>query len=191
MAPRQNPRTIIGRLLDIFRCEGYDGATLTTISNGIGLGRASFYHHFPGGKSDMSRAAFDRASRDFTRAVLAPLAGTAPPAERLQGMVSGLDTFYDGGRGACLIDVFSMGGARDLFHEEISEAVAYWMEAIARVLVDVGFQPEEARRRAEDAIIAIQGSLIIARATSQTETFRRVLSQIVINLMSDAPAKAA
>jgi hypothetical protein len=58
-------------------------------------------------------------------------------------------------------------------------------------LVDVGFQPEEARRRAEDAIIAIQGSLIIARATSQTETFRRVLSQIVINLMSDAPAKAA
>ncbi|NND49803.1 MAG: TetR/AcrR family transcriptional regulator, partial [Rhizobiales bacterium] len=79
MAQRLKSRTITGRLVDIFRREGFDGASLTILAKGTGLGRASFYHHFPGGKSDMARAAYERASRDFTKAVLAPLAGSSPP----------------------------------------------------------------------------------------------------------------
>jgi AcrR family transcriptional regulator len=191
MARRLTPRTITGRLLEIFRREGFDGASLTVLARGTGLGRASFYHHFPGGKSDMARAAYERASRDFTRAVLAPLAGTSPPAERLERMVNGLDAFYEGGNGACLIDVFSLGGARAIFQGEVAEALSYWAEAIARVLSEAGVERAEAQRRAEDVIVAIEGALVTSRASGRTEPFRRVLDRIVPQLLAGAPARAA
>ena len=191
MVQRLTPRTITGRLVDIFRREGFDGASLTVLANGTGLGRASFYHHFPGGKADMAHAAYERASRDFTKAVLAPLAGSSPPQERLHRMVNGLDAFYDGGRGACLIDVFSLGGARDLFRDEIAEALGYWAHAIARVLVEAGISRDEARARAENVIIAVEGALVVSRGSGSTEPFRRVLNAIVPDLLQGAPARAA
>jgi AcrR family transcriptional regulator len=191
MNQRLNSRTITGRLVEVFRREGFDGASLTVLARGAGLGRASFYHHFPGGKADMARAAYERASRDFTRAVLAPLAGSATPAERLQRMVNGLDAFYDGGRGSCLIDVFSLGGARALFRTEIAEALAYWAHAIARVLIEAGIDPAEADRRAENVIIAVEGALVMCRGSGRTEPFRRVLEGIVPALLEGRRARVA
>ena len=191
MAQRLTSRTITGRLVDIFRREGFDGASLTILAKGTGLGRASFYHHFPGGKSDMARAAYERASRDFTKAVLAPLAGSSPPGERLQRMVNGLDAFYDGGRGTCLIDVFTLGGARDLFRDEITEAVAYWSDAIVRVLEEAGLDHAEAKSRSESTIVAVEGALVLCRASQSSEPFRRVLERIVPELLEGTTARAA
>ena len=139
----------------------------------------------------MARAAYERASRDFTKAVLAPLAGSSPPGDRLQRMVNGLDAFYDGGRGTCLIDVFSLGGARDLFRDEITEAVAYWVDAITRVLIEAGLDRAEAQSRAEDTIIAVEGALVLCRASNRSEPFRRVLDRIVPQLLEGTAARAA
>ena len=47
----------LDRITAVFRKWGYEGATLRMISEATGLGRASLYHHFPGGKDDMARAA--------------------------------------------------------------------------------------------------------------------------------------
>lgn len=46
-------QTHIPPLLDLFRQFGYDGVTLSKISQATGLGKASLYHHFPGGKDEM------------------------------------------------------------------------------------------------------------------------------------------
>ena len=48
------PKTdYIPSLLQLFRQHGYDGATLSKISQVTGLGKASLYHHFPKGKDEM------------------------------------------------------------------------------------------------------------------------------------------
>ncbi|WP_315889750.1 TetR/AcrR family transcriptional regulator [Kovacikia minuta] len=43
----------VSSLLNLFRQFGYDGVTLSKISQATGLGKASLYHHFPGGKDEM------------------------------------------------------------------------------------------------------------------------------------------
>lgn len=51
--------TYIPYLLRLFRQYGYDGATLSKISEATGLGKASLYHHFPGGKDEMVEVVLD------------------------------------------------------------------------------------------------------------------------------------
>lgn len=40
----------VRRLVKTFRQSGYEGTTLSQISQATGLGKASLYHHFPNGK---------------------------------------------------------------------------------------------------------------------------------------------
>jgi len=47
------------QLAEIFRTEGYDGASMSQISEATGLLRGSLYHHFPKGKEDMAKAAME------------------------------------------------------------------------------------------------------------------------------------
>ena len=51
--------TYIPSLMRLFRQYGYDGATLSKISQATGLGKASLYHHFPGGKDEMVETMLD------------------------------------------------------------------------------------------------------------------------------------
>ena len=43
-------KDLVDKLTDIFCEYGYDGTSLTILSQNTGLGRASLYYHFPGGK---------------------------------------------------------------------------------------------------------------------------------------------
>ena len=43
-----NEDELLDRLTDVFRTYGYEGASLSKISEATGLQRASLYHRFPG-----------------------------------------------------------------------------------------------------------------------------------------------
>ena len=43
-------KDLVDKLTDIFCEYGYDGTSLTILSQNTGLGRASLYYHFPGEK---------------------------------------------------------------------------------------------------------------------------------------------
>ena len=45
------------------------------------------------------------------------------------------------------------------------------LAARAAALVDGGAKPSDAKRRATDAVIAIQGALVFARATGERQIF--------------------
>lgn len=44
---------LIQQLEQVFVQRGYDGATLVHLSRASGLSKASLYHYFPGGKTEM------------------------------------------------------------------------------------------------------------------------------------------
>jgi len=50
--PRRD--ALLRQLGQVFRERGYEGATLTQLAAATGLGKASLYHHFPGGKAEMA-----------------------------------------------------------------------------------------------------------------------------------------
>ena len=165
-------------LLRLFRQYGYDGATLSKISEATGLGKASLYHHFPGGKEEMVEAVLDYLQQWLERNILQVLSQTGTPSSRLQQMCDRLNQLYEGGQKPCLFAILLMGSARDVFHAQVKILLTAWIEAIATVLIEAGLTTTLAHQRGEDAVIAIQGSLILAQGLDNAAPFQRVIQQL-------------
>jgi TetR/AcrR family transcriptional regulator, lmrAB and yxaGH operons repressor len=177
--------TYIPCLLQLFRQYGYDGATLSKISEATGLGKASLYHHFPGGKDEMVEAVLDYLEDWLTQNILQPLASEDDPVVRLQRMCDRLIDLYEGGKQPCMFAVLLLGSARDVFHAKVKELFGRWIEAIAAVLVEAGMDRAIAQQRGEDAAITVQGALILAQALDDPLPFLRVMQQLPTQLSSE------
>ena len=171
------------RLVNVFRQYGYEGATLSRISKATGLGRASLYHHFPNGKQGMAEAVLEYVNQWFNETVLNPLRVGGEPLERIQAMNSSLKQFYNCGQDACLLAVFSLGESDDLFHKQVSQAFNAWIDSLAQVLQEAGLSETRARQRVEDAVMQIQGALVLTRGLNSTAPFERVLQELPDRLL--------
>ena len=67
--------------------------------------------------------------------------------------------------------------------EHVRASTKAWIRAIAAVLKDAGLPARTARERAEDALVRIQGSLVLARATGNRSAFRRTLEALPGDLL--------
>ena len=170
--------TYIPCLLGLFRQYGYDGATLSKISEATGLGKASLYHHFPGGKDEMVEAVLDYLEKWFRENILPALESEGEAVTRLQLMCDRLNELYHGGEQPCMFAILLSGSARDVFHAKLKAMFQAWLDAIAKVLIQSGMNAELAKQRAEDTAIAIQGSLIVSQALDDSSLFRRAIEQL-------------
>jgi TetR/AcrR family transcriptional regulator, lmrAB and yxaGH operons repressor len=174
-------QTYIPILLKLFRQFGYEGVTLTKISQATGLGKASLYHHFPGGKAEMAAVALADVNLWLETQILPILAidESRSPIDVFQSMCEETSRFFNAGQNPCLWAVLAMESASDdLFHDEISVAFSRWIAAIATVLIAAGVESTLAQQRGENAVIAIQGALIVSRGLRDYGTFQRVLQQL-------------
>jgi TetR/AcrR family transcriptional regulator, lmrAB and yxaGH operons repressor len=170
--------TYIPCLLQLFRQYGYDGATLARISQATGLGKASLYHHFPGGKDEMVQAVMDYLERWLAEHVLPSLQGEGTAVEKLQHMCDRLSQLYESGRQPCMSATLLLGSARDLFQDCVQARYCAWISAVAQVLIAAGLDRATAQQRGEDMIITIQGSLIVAQGLNRPDVFQRSLQQL-------------
>ena len=185
-APTSTREEVVDTLMQVFRDHGYDGASLSILSEATGLGRSSLYHYFPNGKADMGSAVLARAS-DFVRQnMLAPLQAEGDPRERVTQFVSALDGFYAGGKNACLTNVFAVGEAAELFGKGLGERLQVLINILAQVAREAGLSEAEAQRRAEDGVISVHGALVVSHALGNTATFRRVVSELPDKLLGPA-----
>ena len=178
--------TYIPCLLQLFRQHGYDGATLAKISEATGLGKASLYHHFPGGKDEMVEAVLGYLETWLDRYILQALASPGNASERLGQMCDRLYELYEGGHQPCIFAILLLGSAREVFHPKIKVLFFAWIDAIAKVLIETGMDEVLAQQRAEDVAIAIQGSLILAQGLEDPSPFQRVIKQLPQDLCRDA-----
>lgn len=170
--------TYLPKLFVLFRQYGYDGTTLAKIAAVTGLGKASLYHHFPGGKEEMMQAVLDYAAEWLQANVLTMLIGAGSPQERLQQMCDRVNELYTGGTSPCLLAILQSGTGRDLFHAQVKAALAAWIGAIATVLQEAGLDEQQAQERGEAALIAIQGALVLSQGLERPELFDRVIQQL-------------
>ncbi len=175
----------LDRITEVFRRWGYDGATLRMLSEATGLGRASLYHHFPGGKEEMAHAVFAHIGGRVQRHVIDPLSGAGTPRERLERHARGVSRVFDGGKSNCLWGAMVLGGGIELFADEIETALTAWIRAVAAVLRDAGVAPREATRRAEAAMVRVQGALVVSRGLASTAHFQRVIKGLPSALLGE------
>jgi TetR/AcrR family transcriptional repressor of lmrAB and yxaGH operons len=170
--------TYIPCLLQLFRQYGYDGATLSKISEATGLGKASLYHYFPGGKDDMVTAVLDYLERWLRQHILQTLRTEEKALVRFQRMCDRLNKGYEAGHQPCLFAILLMGSTRDVFQPKLKTLLNDWIEAIAKVLIAAGLNETLARQRGENAIIAVQGSLILSHGLNDFSPFQRMIDQL-------------
>ncbi len=180
-------QTYVPTLLKLFRQFGYEGVTLSKISQATGLGKASLYHHFPGGKTEMAEAALAEANQWLETSILPMLVGAASlekdrkakPIDTFQSMCEEVNHFFNEGQNSCLWAVLILEqSSDDLFYAQIRQAFSLWIEAIANVLITAGLDETLAKQRGEDAIIAIQGALILSHGLKDFAPFQRILKQL-------------
>ena len=176
----------IVQLVNVFRQYGYEGTTLARLSAATGLGKASLYHHFPKGKEEMAAAVLQHINAWCEDNIIASLRSSGEPIDRLRQMSQKVDQLYEHGHQPCLFAVLSLGDSHDLFHAQIRGALNVWINTIMQVLVATGIKPEQARHRAEDAILQIQGALVLARGLNDTAPFKRVLQRLPEELLRNA-----
>jgi TetR/AcrR family transcriptional repressor of lmrAB and yxaGH operons len=177
---------LLGRLAGVFRSVGYEGASLARLSQATGLAKAALYHRYAGGKEDMARAVLAEVGREMATAVLRHLDGEGSPRKKLTAMRDGLAAFYADGERACLADMFSIEGTPAAVRAPLAAGIKAWTAAIARVVGEAGIAPAEAARRAEDAVIRVEGALVVSRALRDTEPFRRTLARLPDDLLAGA-----
>lgn len=175
---------VIDRLFAVFRDQGYAGASISQIADATGLGRSSLYHYFPRGKEDMALAVLDRAASSMREQLFTPLRGSGAPAKRLKGMVDAYDDMYDGGREACLLGTLVLAGSRERFQRQLKALFEEWIEALEHLALDAGVPAKTARERAEDAIVRIQGALILSAGLDDAEPFRRTLRSLAKDFLA-------
>ncbi len=173
-----NDQELAERAADTFRVYGYEGTNLNRLAEAMGLEKASLYYRFPGGKDAILMAAVQGVGAWFEANVFAPLRQNGPLEQRVQTVTERLREYYGDGTKPCVLDTLSLHGAAPEFQAALYGALSEWLKAFAAVAVEAGFTADEARQRAEQAVIAIEGSLVLARVTGKTELFLGVLEEL-------------
>ena len=171
--PNENT-TLIEALFDIFRSHGYEGTTISLLSEVTGLQKSSLYHHFPKGKEDMLKAVVSYVSKQIQQHILAPLLDTqVKPEKRFSNMIATIKAFYSDGRKNCLLNVLNLGEAKVEINKLQNDDYSAWLNALIQLGEEVGMSQPEAKNWAERFLIIIEGALVIQRLTSNKQTFEK------------------
>ena len=164
--------------LNLFRTYGFEGVSLKQLADATGLEKASLYYRYPGGKDEIAMAIAKGAVAWFQTNVFEPLTGSGSTRKRVSFVSQRLREFYAGGSKTCLMDVLSIPGGSEELQLALRGAMQAWVSAFAQVAKESGLGIAAARSRAEEAIVRIEGSLVLARVLGDTTGFGRVLKSL-------------
>ena len=168
---------VIVHLAEVFRAHGYEGASLSLITDATGLGKSSLYNLFPGGKEQMAAEVLSSIDGWFEREVFRPLRDDRS-GEGMARMFDAVDRYFESGGRVCLVGAFALGSARDHFGRALRGYFKTWEEALTGALRRNGLPAVTAKQHAEDILLAIQGALVLARANNDRGVFMRAIKRL-------------
>lgn len=182
-SPSVSDAELVDALAEVISRYGFEGASLTRLSEASGLQRASLYHRFPGGKHEILAMAIARVGDRFGE-LLAPAYEVGPPRERAEQVAAAIDEYYAGGERSCLIVALSLAD-RDV-RDDVEPCLVRWMEAFAALAKAGGMSSVDADEVAAEQVALLEGSLVIAQVTGETEPFRRAIRRLPDRLVPEA-----
>jgi AcrR family transcriptional regulator len=188
---------MIQAALDLYRRRGMTGTGFSEVLDAAGATRGAIYHHFPGGKEELTVAVVEthsREVRDFLRFVLEK----HPPGEAIRtlcnryadSLVRSQMTF------GCPIApaVIEAALTSDVIAKASVEAFESWLALLTAALQERKVPSVRARQLAQTIVAAIEGALILCRAQRDSGPLRdvgaelgRVLDEVVERASSSRP----
>ena len=127
----------------------------------------------------MALEVLNRAGNWVGENIVSPLNSNLKPEKKIKIMVKKLDEFYSGGNDSCLLNMLASPEiAKGPFTIHIKEAFQVWINTLTDVLVESGIKPKESRKRAENAIAMIQGTLVMSRGMNDPKPFKSFLKSL-------------
>lgn len=177
-------QNMLGSLISVFRSHGFEGASLSRFTERSGLIKASLYHRFPAGKEQMALAALAEVARIFATHILVPVDAEGNLQDRLKLIAQRLDAFYEGGTQACLLETLSGPGTPASVRIKVGEMLDFWVSKFAQLATQAGFSAQDAQVRAQGAVAAIEGALVVSRAQGSSCEFERSLESLAGRLLA-------
>jgi AcrR family transcriptional regulator len=189
-APLLTKPDMLGRLMDLFRDKGFDGASLSDISEATGLGRSSLYHYFPKGKEEIALQVLAYLEDQVERALFEPMRSSESPGKKLDRMLDAIDGFYEGGKKACLLERLSASVDARRFRRPLGRAFRTWIDAVEALGVESGLPRAVARLRGEDLVIRIEGALVVCAGTGDHRVFARAIRDLRESVLAPVPRRS-
>jgi AcrR family transcriptional regulator len=173
-----------GRLLSV---DGLEGTSFSTVLALSGAPRGSIYHHFPEGKGQLIAEAVETVGSRVLDGLASLPAG--PPADVIARFCAPWRTLLEdsGTRAGCAVAAVAVSGGVDLA-PVAGRVFARWRTALARALTASGLPAETAARLATTALAAVEGALILSRASADIGAFDDVVSDLSTLAVALTPA---
>ncbi len=166
----------------VFLASGYAGASLTRLAAATGLGKASLYHYYPGGKAEMARSLVRDAIFALQREVFGPLSRGGSPAQRLSDCIDGFVAYTAGGQQNCIIALFLAEHAPILDQRLIHSQFDDWSRLLGDCYEDLGQKPKAALRNGRRLLSALYGALALAHLLGEPKELRRTAKRLKLEL---------
>jgi TetR/AcrR family transcriptional regulator, lmrAB and yxaGH operons repressor len=177
--------------LDLLRRSGIAGASIGQVIGGSGAPVGSLYHHFPGGKLELVRAALKEAESGIG-AILQSIFGQPVPLEqKVKTLFSatGRETEANAFAKSCPVAAVTLDINEDTedLREVCQRIFQTWHRTIAAGLAEV---PTAQRLEVAELIITtLEGALIVSRAAATKEPLMRVGAALAEMLAVKFPIK--
>jgi TetR/AcrR family transcriptional repressor of lmrAB and yxaGH operons len=99
-------------------------------------------------------------------------------------MLDAIDAFYDGGKKACLLERLSASVDRARFGAPLKATFSDWISVLTGIGRAAGLSVATAQRRAEGAVVRIEGALVVAAGTGDPGVFGRTLAELRATLLA-------
>jgi TetR/AcrR family transcriptional regulator, lmrAB and yxaGH operons repressor len=176
MPPRASRDRLLDSAVDLLQRQGYHGTGLNELLERSEAPRGSLYHYFPGGKEQIGAEAIARAGGQVAAAVVHLLRAkpsVADAVEALAGLLAAGLEASDFERG-CPVDntALEVTTRSEPIRMAVQASFESWLAPLRERMEATGFDRAEAARRADVAIAALEGALVLARARQNADVLR-------------------
>lgn len=190
MAGEVRQRMIDGAIA-LLATRGLEGTSFATVLERTGAPRGSVYHHFPGGKDELVRAAVEGTlGRALTLLDSAAGSSAVAVAEAFLGAWRALLTQTQFRAGCALLAV-AVGTDSAELKQQTAEAFRTWVDHLAGLLERGGLPPAAAQRHAALLLSASEGAVVISRALGDLSAFEAVAASLLDGIRRDQDAAAS
>jgi len=173
------PEDVDRKLNEVFTRYGYDGTSMEMLSQASGLKKASLYHRFPGGKKDMAAHILKKTETWFQEHVNSVLHDEGRSmSDRLTEALDAIRFLFEDGTRNCTLRMLSACSETPYFQETIRSCFNILQDAFSFIAKGNGMSESEAAGKSMQAIINIQGSLVLSRAMDNQEIFKASVAAI-------------
>jgi TetR/AcrR family transcriptional repressor of lmrAB and yxaGH operons len=101
-----------------------------------------------------------------------------PGGKEEMAVAEQLRKFYAEGTKSCLLEMLSIPSGGPELAAGLKGVLQAWQRAFAEISQESGYGAAEAKRRADDAIMRIEGSIVMSRVLNDSKPFHRALDEL-------------